>query len=128
MQRSPMQTMHPQQHFDLFNVMTMSPGVVPWPGGPAPLDGYVEAHVHGIVDLKDDVAELVLDPCFQKTIIQEPAERLGVPIRWHKGRVLSIDARIIGEAIRTREYEPQSLKQLWHLTAQWGSPRGAGLT
>lgn len=115
-----------------------------------PLDLYVEAQVHGRIVLADDVEALVLDPCFRNTTIHEQATRLGLPLEWHPGRVLTldvldahvdyrgpepvrighdiaregrIDARLIGDAVRANRYTTQPLKQLWHLTAQWGRPR-----
>ncbi len=115
-----------------------------------PLDGYVEAQVHGPVSLADDVEALIMDPCYRGTDIEEKAHGLGLPLEWHEGRVLtveelerhfgyrepepvrvgldvardgSIDALVIGEAVLAGRHEWQTLKQLWHLTAQWGSPR-----
>lgn len=117
-----------------------------------PLDGYVEAQVHGPVALHDDVEALVLDPCYRATPFEEKAGRLGLPIEWHEGRVVHVadlndhidyrgpdpvriaqeiaqnglvDALVIGDAVRSGRYETQPLKQLWHLTAQWGRPREA---
>lgn len=117
-----------------------------------PLDGYVEAQVHGEVVLAQDVEALVLDPCFQRTWVQAQAEALGVPVEWHEGRVLTtdelvrredyrgsepvriglevasegkIDALAIGEAAASGRYPVQPVKQLWHLTAMWGGPADA---
>lgn len=119
-------------------------------GNGDPLDGYVEAHVHGTIDLTVDVEALVLDPCYQETAIEAEANELGPPIEWHEGRVLPIDellqhrgyrnpeaidlalhiaeqdvidARIIGNAARAGAHDTQSIKQLWHLVAQWGHAR-----
>lgn len=118
--------------------------------GADPLDGYVEAHVHGQVHLAEDVEALVLDPCYRGTPVEDSASRIGVPVEWHEGRVLAVDALlsrpayrgpeplrigvdiaengrldglVIGKAVRTGKYETQPLKQLWHHTAQWGSAR-----
>lgn len=115
-----------------------------------PLDGYVEAQVHGRIVLADDVEALVMDPCYRDTVVEESAGALGVAVEWHEGRVLSleelsrrvdyrghepvrvgraiaedgrIDARVIGDAVRRQEHEWQTLKQVWHLTAQYGQPR-----
>ena len=115
-----------------------------------PLDGYVEAQVHGRVVLADDVEALVLDPCFRRTPVERKAQALGLPLEWHEGRVLPltvlaehvgyrgqepveigreiaqhgvVDAAIIGRASRSGRYGVQPLKQLWHHTAQWGLPR-----
>jgi len=115
-----------------------------------PLDGYVEAQVHGRVSLAADVEALVMDPCYQGTGVEERTSALGLAVEWHEGRVLTVselegridyrgpepvrigkkivrdgtlDALIIGDAVRSGRYETQPLKQLWHHTAQWGSPR-----
>lgn len=113
------------------------------------LDDYVEAHVHGVVAIPDDVEAVVLDPSYRGTEAEEAAGALGVPVEWHEGRVLMVeelgrrrhyrdpgayevgvavardgllDAAIIGEAARTGLHHPQSLKQVWHLTARFGRP------
>lgn len=113
------------------------------------LDAYVEAHVHGPVDLARDVEAVVLDPAHRGTGVEEAAGRLGIPVEWHEGRVLSVaelerhphfrgpealatgraiaqdgllDARIIGTHRHTRDHHPQRLKEVWHLVARFGSP------
>ncbi|NHN57194.1 DUF3626 domain-containing protein [Calidifontibacter sp. DB0510] len=118
------------------------------PDGADRLDGYIEAQVHGVVDLAMDVEALVLDPCYAGTRVEDVAATLGIPVEWHEGRVLTldelerhpdyrdpsayaaaraiarhgrIDARIIGEASRAGGFEPQALKQVWHLTARFGA-------
>ncbi|WP_285108590.1 DUF3626 domain-containing protein [Promicromonospora sp. MEB111] len=55
------------------------------------LDDYVEAQVHGVVDLPDDVEALVLDPCYRGTAEAEAAEGLGVAVEWHHGFRLHVD-------------------------------------
>lgn len=114
-----------------------------------PMDGYIEAQVHGPVLLASDVEALVLDPCFAGTPIEAFAVACGTALEWHEGRVLTVaelqarpdyrgpeavslgaeiardgrlDARLIGNAARTGRHHPQRLKQLWHHVAQWGSP------
>lgn len=113
------------------------------------LDCYVEAHVHGVVDLTTDVEAVVLDPCYRGTSIEASASALGVPVEWHEGRVLSLtelqdrhayrdpgavtaaeqiaedgrlDARIIGDASRAGRHDRQDLKQVWHHVARFGKP------
>jgi hypothetical protein len=58
------------------------------------LDGYVEAQVHGGVDLAADVEAIVLDPSFFGTDTEvdltAAAQRYGFEIRWHCGS--SLDA------------------------------------
>lgn len=56
-----------------------------------PLDGYVEAQVHGVICLATDVEALVMDPCYRDTEISDRADRLGLDIEWHEGRVLTVD-------------------------------------
>ena len=41
------------------------------------LDDYVEAQVHGVIDLAGDVEAVVLDPCYRGTPVEEDARRLG---------------------------------------------------
>ena len=50
-----------------------------------PLDDYIEAHVHGTVDIAGDVEALVLDPCYRATPVEDAARRLGCPVEWHGG-------------------------------------------
>lgn len=111
------------------------------------LDDYVEAHVHGPVDLAADVEALVLDPCYRETAVQDQAERLPCPVQWHAGFVLDVDVArrhrdyrgstyvdlaerlsrdgrldpaLIGEAVAAGEHEPQALKRVWHYVARFG--------
>lgn len=113
------------------------------------LDDYVEAHVHGPVDLAADVEAVVLDPCFRGSAIEEHACALGVPVEWHEGRRLTVvelaehpafrgprtvevgrriavhellDASVIGAAARTGHEDPQDLKRVWHCVARFGTP------
>lgn len=114
-----------------------------------PLDDYVEAHVHGIVDFARDVEALVLDPCYRGTPTETAARRLACPIQWHGGFTLTttelrhhpayrgrefvdlgvslarngrLDPRILGDASRTGRYDEQALKRVWHYVARFGSP------
>lgn len=82
-----------------------APGIVrrlSAPGEPAPqfgngraLDEYIEAHVHGPVHLDSDVAQLVVDPSFSDTetgwLLSRAAARHGIPVRRHKGYVMTAD-------------------------------------
>jgi hypothetical protein len=113
-----------------------------------PLDDYVEAHVHGTVDLGVDVEALVLDPCFAGTAVEAAAGSLGCPVEWHGGfRVTTGDLRsnaayraqafaelavslarnghldpgLIGDASRSGRYDEQALKRVWHYVARFGS-------
>lgn len=114
-----------------------------------PLDDYVEAHVHGPVDLRRDVEALVLDPCYRGTPVEAAAGLLGCPIEWHGGfsintdvlrrhagyrgaefaalgqmlaRDGSLDPAMIGDASRTGRYDEQALKRVWHYVARFGNP------
>lgn len=113
-----------------------------------PLDHYVEAHVHGGVRLDRDVEEVVLDPSFAGTAVEDAARRLGPPVRWTPGRVLAVDELVRHEAYRGPEpvalgvavavdgrldarvvglaaaagHDPQAVKRLWHLVARFGVP------
>jgi hypothetical protein len=113
-----------------------------------PLDDYVEAHVHGTVDLGTDVEALVLDPCYAGTPVEAAAGLLGCPVEWHGGFRVTVDdlwrnadyrapefaelgasiARdgqldpgMIGDASRTGRYDEQALKRVWHYVARFGS-------
>jgi Protein of unknown function (DUF3626) len=114
-----------------------------------PLDDYIEAHVHGIVDLTRDTEALVLDPCYLGTSTESAARRLDLTIEWHDGFTLTapelrrhpdyrgqefvdlglslardgrLDPRILGDASRTGQYDEQALKRVWHYVARFGSP------
>lgn len=63
------------------------PGAAPRGPGRS-LDFYVEAQVHGDVDLARDAEALVLDPSFRSTRTGELLTGLGIPVRWHPGFVL----------------------------------------
>ncbi|MEU8415215.1 DUF3626 domain-containing protein [Amycolatopsis japonica] len=109
------------------------------------LDDYIEAHVHGPVDLAKDVEALVLDPSHRGTDVEKAASRLGCPVEWHPGFRLSteelrrhpayrgaefvelglalaedghLDPRVLGEA---RHLDPQALKRVWHYVARFGA-------
>ncbi|GAB3937682.1 DUF3626 domain-containing protein [Micromonospora vulcania] len=59
------------------------------------LDDYVEAQVHGTLDLARDVEALVVDPSFAGTpvgaTLELIARRYGFPLLWHPGFVLPVD-------------------------------------
>ncbi|PZV88998.1 Protein of unknown function [Micromonospora phaseoli] len=70
------------------------------------LDDYIEAQVHGDVQLGRDVLELVVDPSFRDTgtgaTLAAAARRYGFPLRWHAGFTLpveQVDAELRGPAI-----------------------------
>ena len=113
------------------------------------LDDYVEAHVHGVVDLAEDVEAVVLDPCFRGSPIEGQARLLAVPVEWHEGRRLRVetlaehpdfrgphivevghrisrsgvlDAAVVGRAVLDGTEDPQDLKRVWHHVARFGQP------
>lgn len=115
---------------------------------PDPLDDYVEAHVHGVLDLRADVEAVVLDPCYRGTPIEAAAARLPCAVEWHGGFVLTtselrrhpeyrgpefvrlgeslardgrLDPRVLGDASRTGRHDEQALKRVWHCVARFGS-------
>ncbi len=108
-----------------------------------PLDDYVEAHVHDGVDLAQDVEAIVLDPCFRDGPVHEAAATMPCEVRFHPGfRVATagldpgyrgsgpvalaqslgvvLTPDVIGDAARTGDHDPQSLKRVWHLLARFG--------
>jgi hypothetical protein len=116
-----------------------------------PLDRYVEAHVHGGVDLQRDVAAIVLDPSFRGTPVEDAAAASGIPVAWHPGYELAPDrlpslvayrgrdvadaaVRIagglpltpasLGRARRVEGLDPQLVKRVWHLLAAHGRVSG----
>lgn len=64
------------------------------PGPARSLDGYVEAQVHGRVDLTEDVEVIVVDPSFRGTDVDrdldEVSRRYDVEVRWHGGSELHV--------------------------------------
>jgi len=118
------------------------------------LDSYVEAHVHGVVDLAQDVEALVLDPVFRGSQVERDADELPCAVEWHEGfevdldtvlrhpgyrgpevvalaREVAVDGRldpaVIGTAALSGRHDPQLLKKVWHHLARWGAPdRAAG--
>ena len=115
-------------------------------GGKDDLDGYVEAHVHGVVDLATDVEAIVLDPVFRDTDVESYAAELGCPVEWHDGfrvdldtirahpdyrgahivdlaeaiAVDRLDPAILGVAVASGRHDPQELKRVWHYLARFG--------
>ncbi len=113
------------------------------------LDDHIEAQVHGRLDLRRDVAAVVLDPCYRGTDIEEAAQEMPFPVEWHHGFRLGVDElarnpdfrgedvvsagiavaedgqldpRIVGDALRTGRFDVQTLKRVWHCVARFGHP------
>ncbi|MFF9200220.1 DUF3626 domain-containing protein [Streptomyces sp. NPDC014779] len=116
------------------------------------LDDYVEAQVHGPVELARDVEALVLDPSFRGTEVEAAARALPCPLEWHGGFRLTVeelrrhpdyrgpefvelgaalaedgllDARIVQSAAESGRHDRQAVKRVWHLLARFGAPRPA---
>ncbi|MFD4327292.1 DUF3626 domain-containing protein [Nocardioides sp. NPDC058538] len=112
------------------------------------LDECVEAHVHGGVVIERDVEAVVLDPCFRGTKVESAARYLGCAVEWHPGfRVatsgLDPDYRgqeyvdlarslgdvltpdLLGDTARSGDYDPQSVKHVWHYLARFGRSTAA---
>ncbi|MFF4836863.1 DUF3626 domain-containing protein [Streptomyces sp. NPDC001315] len=117
------------------------------------LDDYIEAQVHGGVDLARDAEALVLDASYRGTPVETAARLLPCPLEWHPGYRLTVselyrhadyrgqeyadlgariavggrlDPRVIGDAVRAGRHELQDLKKVWHTVARFGAPEGAG--
>ncbi len=116
---------------------------------PDPLDHYVEAHVHGAIDIEENVDAVVLDPSHKGTEVHEAAHRLGCPVEWHPGFRMTIaqlsdcvayrgegvaklaiplfeaevlTPAILGAARREKTADAKTFKHLWHCLARFGSP------
>ena len=61
------------------------------PGLDPVLDNYVEAHVHGVLCLREDVEAVVLDPSYRGTAVEAAACKLGCEVEWHDGYRLRLD-------------------------------------
>ncbi|MFI7404023.1 DUF3626 domain-containing protein [Streptomyces sp. NPDC049541] len=117
------------------------------------LNDYIEAQVHGGVQLAAHIEALVLDSGYRGTSVEAAARLLPCPVEWHPGYRLSVaelrehadyrgaeyaelgariaqdgqvDPRIIGDAARTGRHALQDLKMVWHILARFGAPEGAG--
>ena len=118
-------------------------------GATEDLDNYVEAHVHGVVDLATDVEALVLDPVYRGTSVEEDAAALPCEVEWHDGFQVDLatvrahpdyrgahivdvaeqvadgehlDPAVIGTAVASGRHDPQDLKRVWHHLARFGRP------
>ena len=114
------------------------------------LDECVEAHVHGGVAIERDVEAVVLDPCFRGTKVETAAAGFGCAVEWHPGfRVSSaaldpgyrgqeyvdlaqslgdvLTPDLLGDAARLGDYDPQSVKRVWHYLARFGRAESGSL-
>lgn len=94
--------------------------------GPARLDGYVEAQIHGGLHMSD-VAAVVTDPAYRGTAVGQhlarACERHGAVLEWHDGYALPIEAldpgfrgpatvrlaRLVGDRLGRDVVDPQLL-------------------
>ncbi|EST29434.1 DUF3626 domain-containing protein [Streptomyces niveus] len=106
------------------------------------LDTYVEAQVHGDIDLGRDAEALVADPSFRGTgtgrLLAATARRCGIALEWHAGFVLAsdeVDAEFLGAtdpadggvaAAWAWQFRPEDDVRAW-LTALAVFGRGASL-
>jgi len=113
------------------------------------LDDYVEAHVHGVIEIARDAEAIVLDPSFRNSLVEEEASLLGIAVEWHEGRRLNVptllehpnfrgtgiveagvrlavdgylDAAVLGNIAARSNEDPDVLKKLWHYVARFGEP------
>jgi hypothetical protein len=139
------------EHFGTATHLDLTPAAdYDWETGTTEdLDNYVEAHVHGIIDLATDVEALVLDPVFRGTSVESDAEGLPCEVEWHGGFRLDLaivranpeyrgahivdvaeqvavdshlDPAVIGAAVASGRHDPQDVKKVWHHLARFGSP------
>lgn len=112
------------------------------------LDCYIEAHIHGIINIEEDVEAVVLDSSYKNTQFEILANKLPCTIEWHPGfrlpesrisdcvdyrgeEIAALACRLVNNGFitpydiglaRRKNYDPQHLKMLWHCTAKFGSP------
>ncbi|MBM7035243.1 DUF3626 domain-containing protein [Vibrio ulleungensis] len=111
------------------------------------LDDYIEAHIHGVLSIEQDIECIVLDPVYRNTPVEEQALALGIPVRWHNGYELSIEEmsrypnyrgpqyidlareiarngkinpKLLGLAVTEQGYDEQDIKKVWHYLARFG--------
>lgn len=60
------------------------------------LDDYIEAQIHGVIDLSSDVEALVADPSYRNTpighLLHALCERYNLTLSWHPGFCLAVQA------------------------------------
>ena len=83
------------RQLDTASLVAMLEGHVETRSASRNLDGYVEAQIHGGIDLADDVRAIVLDPSFRASAVDRTlaaaAARYGFDIEWHRGSDLAVD-------------------------------------
>lgn len=111
------------------------------------LDHYIEAHIHGSIEIQNDIEALVLDPSYKGTDVEQLAREMPFELTWHAGFRLAADTmtrypdyrgleivklgqaiavdgwltpEIIGQAVKEGAGELQGLKKVWHYLARFG--------
>lgn len=110
------------------------------------LDNYIEAHVHGVLEVERDVEAIVMDPSYQGTAIEEAAHSLRCKVEWYSGFRLLKDrlpdceklrgpiaakgVAMIGDEVvvtpadlgvaRDTILDYQTAKWVWHCIARFG--------
>ena len=111
------------------------------------LDNYIEAHIHEIIFVEDDIVYVVLDPFYRSSVVEEYALKLGIPMKWNNDYELSIEhmnlhpgyrgqqvidvakelahdrkfnARLLGLAVTEHGYDEQDVKKIWHYLVRFG--------
>jgi len=76
-------------------LLSVVDGVTAAPQGSRDLDHYIEVQVHGPVSLADDVDQIVLDPSFAGTEVEDEllqaSEQFDFNLGWHEGSELRPD-------------------------------------
>lgn len=111
------------------------------------LDDYIEAQIHGVLRIDNDVEALVLDPSYKGTDVERMAKKLNCGVEWHDGFMLPITEMeqypeyrgieyvklgqeiaqddvltpyIIGLAAKSGKYDLLDIKKVWHYLARFG--------
>ncbi|WP_252024871.1 DUF3626 domain-containing protein [Vibrio sp. SCSIO 43136] len=71
------------------------------------LDDCIEAHIHGVISIRDDIESVVLDPIYKGSEIHEQALELGITLEWYCGFELPVE-----EMSRYPDYRGQSFVDL----------------
>lgn len=91
-----------------------------------PLDDYIEAHLHGPLQLAEDVEAAVFDPCYKGTPVENAALALPCAIEWHDGFRLSVEQRDECESYRGAaavEAIASMSARFGHASGDWRGPR-----
>ena len=107
------------------------------------LDNYIEAHLHGILRLHEDVEAIVLDHSYRGTVVELAAAASGCKLEWHDGfrlkrprllenldfrpkaaieaiQDLNISTPADIGTVRGKQLDYQTAKWVWHCVARFG--------